>query len=77
MNILVYLLSPSPVKGTERKTPLKLSMFIQSCSLILTASSDDIEVSALTLDNIAVTFCPAVPALAQSHVRYIAGNAWF
>ncbi|KAK3912926.1 Vacuolar protein sorting-associated protein 13B [Frankliniella fusca] len=57
------------ISSDKKQAPLKLTIFIQSCSWTLMSPislSEEIEISTLTLDNIAVNFCPMVPSSSQT-----------
>lgn len=53
----------------KKQSSLKLTIFVQSCSLIVTAPVsvfEEIEVSALTLDHITVSLSPIAPSSSQT-----------
>lgn len=56
----------------EKHSSVKLTVFVQSCTWTLTAPvslTEEIEVSVLTLDHIAVSTCPIIPNSTHPCVR--------
>lgn len=57
------------ISSDKKQPPVKLTIFIQACSLTLMSPislTEEIEISTLTLDSVSVTFCPIIPSSSQT-----------